>query len=72
MGSKVPGMLVPNDIIERMRSAQDPKKEGMKICIETIEHIRSIKGVHGIHIMPVTWEDKVPEIVEQAGLFPRP
>ena len=44
----------------------------MKICIETIERIRSIKGVHGIHIMPVTWEDKVPEIVEQAGLFPRP
>jgi len=72
MKNKVAGIIVPDEIIERMKKASDPKKEGIRICIEQIEHLRSIKGVHGVHIMAIAWEEKVPEIVREAGLFPRP
>ncbi len=72
MKNKVPGMIVPDDMVERMKKASDAKKEGTDICVETIEQLRSIKGVHGVHIMAIAWEEKVPEIVRLAGLFPRP
>ena len=72
MKNKVSGMSVPDEVVERMKNASEPKKEGVRICLETIEHLRTIKGVHGIHIMAIGWEDIVPEVVERAGLSPRP
>jgi 5,10-methylenetetrahydrofolate reductase len=72
MKNKVPGMIVPNDIVDRMKNAKDPKEEGIKLCIEQIEHLKTVKGVHGVHIMAVAWEEMVPKIVEMAGLLPRP
>jgi methylenetetrahydrofolate reductase (NADPH) len=72
MKNKVSGMSVPDEIINRMKGAADPKAEGIKLCVETIEHLKQVKGVHGVHIMAVAWEEKVPEIVREAGLYPRP
>ncbi|UCE91142.1 MAG: methylenetetrahydrofolate reductase [Methanobacteriota archaeon] len=72
MKNKVPGMIVPNYIIDRMKKASDPKEEGIKLCVEQIETLRTVKGVHGVHIMAVMWEEMVPRIVEMAGLMPRP
>jgi len=72
MKNKVPGMIVPNEIIDRMKNAKDQKEEGIKLCIEQIEHLKTVKGVHGVHIMPVAWEEMVPRIVKEAGLLPRP
>jgi methylenetetrahydrofolate reductase (NADPH) len=72
MKNKVSGMIVPDSIIDRMRKAKDPKAEGVKICIEQIEYLKTVKGVHGVHIMAIAWEEIVPEIVKQAGLYPRP
>lgn len=72
MKTKVSGMSVPDEVVERMRSASEPKKEGIKLCVETIEHLRTIRGVHGIHIMAIGWEEMVPTIAEQSGLLPRP
>jgi methylenetetrahydrofolate reductase (NADPH) len=40
--------------------------------VESIQRLRAIEGVHGVHVMAIEWEQKVPEIVEQAGLHPRP
>ena len=48
------------------------REEGLKICLEIIEQLKDVPGVHGIHIMAVGWEDIVPTIVERAGLLPRP
>jgi methylenetetrahydrofolate reductase (NADPH) len=31
-----------------------------------------MKGVHGVHLMAIEWEHKVPEIAEQAKVLPRP
>lgn len=72
MKNKVPGMIVPNYIIDRMKKASNPKEEGIKLCVEQIETLKTIKGVHGVHVMAVMWEEMVPRIVEMSGLMPRP
>jgi 5,10-methylenetetrahydrofolate reductase len=72
MKDYVSGVSVPDEIITRMAQAEKAKDEGMKIILEIIEQLKEIPGVHGIHIMAVGWEDIVPEMVEQAGLMPRP
>ncbi len=74
MATKVPGMIVPEAVIKRMEGVAKDKaaEEGVKICLETIQEVRQIKGVHGVHIMAIEWEEKVSEIVKAAGLYPRP
>jgi 5,10-methylenetetrahydrofolate reductase len=72
MRDYVPGVSVPNDIVIRMEGAKSAKDEGLKIALETIDQIKEMTGVHGVHIMAVGWEDIVPQIVEKAGLLPRP
>jgi 5,10-methylenetetrahydrofolate reductase len=72
MRDYVSGVTVPDEIITRLEQAEKAKEEGVKIILEIIEQLKEIPGVHGIHIMAVGWEDIVPEMVEQAGLMPRP
>jgi methylenetetrahydrofolate reductase (NADPH) len=42
------------------------------MCVESIQQLREIPGVRGIHIMAIEWEEKVVEIAKAAGLLPRP
>ena len=72
MRDYVPGVSVPDEIVTRMKGAESAKEEGLKIASEIIEQLKEMPGVHGIHIMAVNWEEAVPEIVEKAGLLPRP
>jgi methylenetetrahydrofolate reductase (NADPH) len=74
MKNRVPGMDVPDDLIKRLSGVPKEKQgeEGIKICIEQIQELKEVKGVKGFHIMAIEWEEKVPEIVQQAGLYPRP
>ena len=72
MRDYVSGVTVPDEIVTRLEKAEDAKAEGVNIAIEIIEQLKEVRGVHGIHIMAVGWEDIVPEIVEKAGLLPRP
>jgi methylenetetrahydrofolate reductase (NADPH) len=72
MRDYVSGVSVPDEIVARMENAKDPKEEGVRICIEIIQKLKKIKGVRGIHIMAVAWEEVVPQIVERAKLLPRP
>jgi methylenetetrahydrofolate reductase (NADPH) len=85
MRDKVPGMTVPDTLVERMEGAvagtakEDKtarqeawRAEGIKICIEQIQELREIEGVAGVHIMAIEWEAAVRPIVEGAGLLPRP
>jgi methylenetetrahydrofolate reductase (NADPH) len=74
MASKVAGMDVPDTLIERVKGVakEKRKQEGIKIAIETIQRVREIEGVRGVHIMAIEWEEAVPEIVKGAGLHPRP
>ena len=72
MRDSVPGISVPQSITSRLGDAKNAKEEGLKITLEIIEHIRTLPGVHGIHIMAVGWEEIIPDIVSKAGLLPRP
>ncbi len=74
MKNKVPGMDVPDDIIKRLQGAGKGKvaTEGINIACEQIEEFKTMKGVHGVHLMAIEWEHKVPEIAEQAKVLPRP
>jgi methylenetetrahydrofolate reductase (NADPH) len=72
MRDYVAGVTVPDEIITRLEQAEKAREEGVRIPLEIIEQLKEIPGIHGIHIMAVGWEDIVPEIVERAGLLPRP
>jgi len=74
MNNQVAGMDVPDEIINRMKSvpAKEQRQEGLKIAVETIQTLKETRGVHGVHIMAIEWEEAVPQLVEAARLFPRP
>jgi methylenetetrahydrofolate reductase (NADPH) len=72
MRDYVPGVNVPDEIVARMEQSETPKEEGVKIILEIIEQLKDMPGVHGIHIMAVSWEDIVSEVVQKSGLMPRP
>jgi len=74
MKNRVPGMDVPDEVVKRMADTPKEKQaeEGIKICIESIQRLKEVKGVAGFHIMAIEWEEKVPGIVEETGLYPRP
>lgn len=68
MKNQVAGMLVDDNIIERLERAAEPAREGIAIAVEQIQVLKEIKGVAGVHIMAVAWEDAIPEIIRQSGL----
>ncbi len=84
MDAAVAGVSVPRELMERMSAAREAagddkaqarrnqEEEGTKIAVELIEQARETEGVRGVHIQAIEWESKVPEIVERAGLLPRP
>jgi len=72
MNAKVPGVNVPDDLIARMKSAEDPRAEGIAVTVALIEAVRGIDGVRGVHLQAIEAEEVLPEIVERAGLLPRP
>ena len=85
LDEKIPGIEVPQHLIERMEDAvkdidkedkearqEAGRAEGIKICIEQIQKAKEIEGVAGVHIMAIEWEAAIESIVRGAGLFPRP
>jgi len=68
----VPGTDVPDKICQRMRDAKDPGKEGYSIALQAIRELRTIPGVHGVHITALFWEEIIPALVKDAGLSPLP
>ena len=83
MNDFVPGIRVPDQYIKRLDAAaadhdeEDAridamKAEGIQIALETIEIVREIEGVNGLHLMGVGWSESIVELVKRAGLHPRP
>ena len=71
MNNEVPGVFIPQSLINRLESAKDGvEEEGVQIALELIEVIKRKQGVNGIHLMAVDWEEIVPRIVTEAGLLP--
>jgi methylenetetrahydrofolate reductase (NADPH) len=67
----VPGVDLPDEIYKRMKNADDPKKTGYEIALEIIKELKNLKGLHGIHITALFWEDIIPFLVKDSDLLPR-
>jgi len=65
----IPGVHIPDEVIKRLKGAQDQAQEGVNVCIEILQQLREIEGVHGAHIMAYRQEQRVPEIVEKSGVL---
>ena len=69
----MPGVHIPDPVVDRLAKTRKNRKraEGIQICVGSIEEVRQIEGVHGVHIMAYRQEEAVPEIVERAGILRR-
>lgn len=66
---KVPGVYLPERILTRMEKAgEGAGEEGIAITLEMISSLRQKKGISGIHLMSLGWEEVVGRIVREAGL----
>jgi methylenetetrahydrofolate reductase (NADH) len=74
MQKSVPGMDVPDEVINRLKGVERKKQadEGIRMACEQIEEFKETKGIAGVHLMAIEWEHKVPEIAERAKMLPRP
>lgn len=69
MRANVPGIHIPDAVIDRLEKAAKPADEGKKLCIELIQRIREIKGVAGVHVMAYRREHLVGEIIAESGIL---
>jgi 5,10-methylenetetrahydrofolate reductase len=67
----VPGVDVPDHIYKRMRETKDHKKEGFSFAFETIQELKKINGLDGIHITALFWEEIIPRLVTETNIYPR-
>jgi methylenetetrahydrofolate reductase (NADPH) len=69
MRNNVPGMHIPDALIARLAGAADQAREGRNICVELIQSIREIPGIHGVHVMAYRQEESVAEVIERSGVL---
>jgi methylenetetrahydrofolate reductase (NADPH) len=62
----VPGVNIPEHIIDRLAQAKDPLEEGMEIAAEQVQIAQQL--CQGVHMMAVKREDLIPQILEMAGV----
>ena len=66
----VPGACIPDDVINRLESAADPAMEGVAIAAEQVQRYLGI--VQGVHLMAIKAEERIPLILDQAGISSLP
>ena len=71
MNRNVPGVKVPESLIQELEATPKDKLEetSVRITVRLIEELRP--HVAGIHLMPLGWTRLVPEVLDQAELGPR-
>lgn len=66
MNKNVAGVFVPERFIKEMEETKDKVKTSVKIAAELIKGMKDL--CHGVHIMAIGWEKRVPMVLEEAGL----
>lgn len=66
----IAGARIPDHVIDRLESAADQKREGMNICVETINEMKQTEGVAGVHVMVFRKPEAALELIRQSGLVP--
>ena len=70
--ARVPGVVLGEEIIDRLKKAADAEQEGIAIAVEMAKSLRALPGVHGVHFYAIEWPEAVPLVADRAGLLPRP
>ena len=60
------GTIIPDAFIARLEQAADPAYEGLRICVELIEELATIRGVAGVHIMAPGNDMAIPAAIKAA------
>ena len=68
INKNVPGVQIPQHIIDRLAKASDPLQEGVAIAAEQVNMAKQL--CQGVHMMAVKREDLIPEILDMAGIEP--
>ena len=68
MAERVPGVHVPGEVLRRVAGAADQKSEAKRICLETIDAVRQIEGVAGIHLIGHRNDATIIEIIRESGV----
>jgi len=69
MNENVAGVNVPEELIEELKKDKEKTKSGqtgIEIAVRTIKEVKDY--CQGVHLMPLGWDDKVPAILDGAGL----
>jgi methylenetetrahydrofolate reductase (NADPH) len=66
INKNVPGVAIPDSIIQRLADASDPLQEGVKIAAEQVKLAQQL--CQGVHMMAVKREDLIPQILDLAGI----
>ena len=71
---QVPGIDVPDEVVDRLDSVPPDRQrdEGIGLALDIVEQVRAIPGVSGLHLMTIRNEEAIVEVIERAGLLPRP
>jgi methylenetetrahydrofolate reductase (NADPH) len=64
----VPGACIPEAVITRLEGAKDQAAEGVAIAAEQVQSYQSI--AQGVHLMAVKAEERIPCILDRAGIQP--
>jgi methylenetetrahydrofolate reductase (NADPH) len=63
MQTRLFGTIIPGSLVERLEHARDPRREGIKICIEILHELKTIPGVAGAHIMAPQNPSAIAEVI---------
>ncbi len=71
MNKFVPGITVPQELIDELKEAgkENALDQGIDIMARHIRQLKDENICDGVHIMAIGAEDKVPAIMERAGLL---
>lgn len=71
MNANVAGVHVPDEMIEELKADPEKTKAGITGVELSAKIIRECKDYcQGVHIMALGWENKIPDILDQAGIPP--
>jgi methylenetetrahydrofolate reductase (NADPH) len=69
MREKLFGTRIPDEIVERLEKAADPKREGRRICVEVLQALAEIPGIAGAHVMAPMNFAEIPMTIEDSGVI---
>ena len=69
MREKLFGTRIPDEIVERLEKASDPKREGRHICAEILQQLAEIPGIAGAHVMAPMNFAEIPAAIEESGVL---